>query len=83
MHEPGAGMGLVLMCDLPFAPRLAAGPPIQLRLPKKLVCQSLRTDLRTSLELVSSHMAVVPSTDDYREAIQAYHYKRKPRFQGR
>jgi hypothetical protein len=37
----------------------------------------------TSLELVSSHMAVVQSTDDYREAIQAYKEKRKPRFEGR
>jgi len=66
-----------------FAARLAAGPPIQQRLVKKLVYQSLRTDLRTSLELVSSHMAVVQSTDDYREAMQAYNEKRAPKFEGR
>lgn len=65
-----------------FAARLAAGPSIQQRLIKKLVYQSLRTDLRTSLELVSSHMAVVQSTDDYREAIQAYKEKRAPKFKG-
>ncbi len=68
---------------LAFAARLAAGPPIQQRLIKKLVHQSLRTDLRTSLELVSSHMAVVQSTDDYREAVQAYKEKRKPKFEGK
>jgi 2-(1,2-epoxy-1,2-dihydrophenyl)acetyl-CoA isomerase len=68
---------------LAFAARLAAGPPIQQRLIKKLVYQSLRTDLRTSLELVSSHMAVVQSTDDYREAVQAYKEKRKPKFEGK
>lgn len=68
---------------LAFAARLADGPPIQQRLIKQLVYQSLRADLRTSLELVSSHMAVVQSTDDYREAIQAYQEKRKPKFEGR
>ena len=67
---------------LAFAARLAAGPPIQQRLVKRLVYQSLRTDLRTSLELVSSHMAVVQTTDDYREAIAAYKEKRKPKFKG-
>lgn len=66
-----------------FATRLAGGPPVQQRLIKKLVYQSLRTDLRTSLELVSSHMAVVQSTDDYREAIQAFKEKRTPKFEGR
>lgn len=66
-----------------FAARLAAGPPLQQRLIKKLVYQSLGTDLRTSLELVSSHMAVVQSTDDYREAMQAYREKRKPKFEGK
>lgn len=66
-----------------FATRLAGGPPVQQRLIKKLVYQSLRTDLRTSLELVSSHMAVVQSTDDYREAIQAFQEKRTPKFEGR
>jgi enoyl-CoA hydratase/carnithine racemase len=74
--------GELLAETLAFAARLAGGPPIQQRLVKKLVYQSLRTDLRTSLELVSSHMAVVQSTGDYLEAIQAYKEKRKPKFEG-
>ena len=68
---------------LAFARRLADGPPIQQRLIKKLTYQSLRTDLATSLELVSSHMAVVQSTDDYREAIAAFKAKRPPKYEGR
>lgn len=68
---------------LAFASKLASGPPLQQRLIKKLMYQSLRTDLKTSLEMVSSHMAVVQSTSDYREAIQAYKEKRKPKFEGR
>jgi len=68
---------------LEFAARLAEGPPIQQREIKKLMYQGLRTDLRTSLESVSAHMAVVQSTGDYKEAIQAYKEKRKPIFRGK
>ena len=66
-----------------FAQRLADGPPLQTRDIKKLMYQSQRTDLRTSLETVASHMAVVQSTRDYKEAILAYKEKRKPVFEGR
>ena len=68
---------------LAFAKRLAAGPPIQQRVIKKLMYQSLQTDLRTSLEMTSSHMAVVQSTGDYREAINAYKEKRPPKYEGK
>jgi enoyl-CoA hydratase/carnithine racemase len=68
---------------LAFAKRLAEGPPLQQRQIKKLMYQSLHTDLRTSLEAVSSHMAVIQSTADYREAISAYKEKRQPKFEGR
>ncbi len=68
---------------LSFAKRLASGPPLQQRDIKKLMYQSLRTDLRTSLETVSSHMAVIQSTEDYKEAISAFKEKRQPKFRGR
>lgn len=66
-----------------FAERIAAGPPIQQRLIKRAVYQSLKTDLRTSLDLISSHMALVQTTEDYREAISAFKEKRKGRYAGR
>ena len=68
---------------LAFAKRLADGPPLQQRDIKKLMYQSLRTDLRTSLESVSAHMAVIQSTADYKEAVRAYKEKRQPKFLGR
>ena len=68
---------------LAFAKRLAEGPALQQRDIKKLLYQGLRTDLRTSLEAVTTHMAVVQSTSDYREAISAFKDKRKPKFTGR
>jgi 2-(1,2-epoxy-1,2-dihydrophenyl)acetyl-CoA isomerase len=65
---------------LAFAKRLGDGPPIQQREIKKLMYQSMRTDLRTSLELVSSHMAVVQSTADYKEALPPSRKKGSPSF---
>lgn len=66
-----------------FAERLAAGPPIATRMIKRAVYQSMRTDMRTALDLISSHMGVVTQTEDSREALRAFKEKRPPVFQGR
>ena len=66
-----------------FAQRLAQGPPVAIRAIKRTVHQSARTDLRTSLDLISSHMAVVQSTEDSAEAMSAFREKRTPHFRGR
>src|SRR5215216_1441516 len=62
---------------------LAAGPPLVTRMIKRTVYQSVRSDLRTSLDLVSSHMAIVQSTEDSKEALSAFLEKREPKFRGR
>jgi len=67
---------------LAFARRLAAGPPVNIRMIKRATYQSSRTDLRTALDLISSHMAVVRSTHDSREAMRAFAEKRPPEFRG-
>ena len=66
-----------------FAERLAAGPPLIMRLIKRSVYQSARSDLRTSLDLISSHMGIVQSTEDSKEAFHAFREKRTPHFKGR
>ncbi len=65
-----------------FARRLAALPPINVRMIKRAVYRSIDSDLRTSLDLISSHMAVVQTTKDSREALDAFRAKRTPRFSG-
>ncbi|WP_326540588.1 enoyl-CoA hydratase/isomerase family protein [Pseudorhodoferax sp.] len=65
-----------------FAERLAANSPIAMRTIKRAVDQCLRSDLRTSLDLISSHMGVVLTTDDAAEALAAFKDRRQPTFTG-
>jgi enoyl-CoA hydratase/carnithine racemase len=66
-----------------LARRLAASPPVAVGMIKRAVYQSARTDLRTALDLISSHMAVVQSTRDSKEAFAAFREKREGVYEGR
>jgi len=66
-----------------LARQIADGPQIPIRMIKRLVYQSLKLDLRTHLDLVSSHMSIVRQTADHKEGVAAFKEKRPPRFEGR
>jgi enoyl-CoA hydratase/carnithine racemase len=64
------------------AAKIAAGPPLSIRLIKRALREGMASDLRTSLDLIASHYAVVTASADHREAVKAYAEKRKPKFTG-
>ena len=66
-----------------LAQRLADGPTLAIRAIKRLVRDGIGGDLRAGLDRASATYGVLGSTDDHREAVQAFVQKRAPRFQGR
>ena len=66
-----------------LATRLARGPLVSLSLIKYLVHRSLETDFEESLEIAHVAQEQAQSTEDHKEAVQAFLKKREPNFQGR
>lgn len=66
-----------------FAGVIADHAPVTVRMIKRATYQSANIDLRTSLDLVSSHFAVVAATEDAAEALAAMKDKRPPQYSGR
>ena len=65
-----------------LAAKIAGASPLAVRAIKRATYQSARSDLRTALDLISSHMAVFASTADAAEALAAFRDKRPPTFTG-
>jgi len=66
-----------------LAQRIAEQSPLAIKLIKRTVYQSQNTDLRTSLDLVASHMGVIMTTNDHQEALSARRELRAGNFTGR
>lgn len=66
-----------------WAVRLAEGPPIAIRLAKRMMHKQLSMNMDNALEDAAMATLVANYTDDVKEGIAAFHEKRKPRFQGR
>jgi len=63
-----------------FAKRLAQAPALTLRMMKRAVYQGMRMDLRACLDMLSSHLGVISTTNDYGEAVAAFNEKRPAKF---
>ena len=66
-----------------LADKIAAGPPIAIRLARRALFHNQETDLRGALEFETFAQNVCQETEDSREGIRAFVEKRAPRFQGR
>jgi enoyl-CoA hydratase/carnithine racemase len=66
-----------------FVARIAAAPPLATRMIKRAVVHGESMTLAASLDLISSHQAIIQSTQDSREAMAAFRQKRPGDFIGR
>ncbi len=66
-----------------WAERLADGPPIALRIAKRMIYKQQTMDLENALEDAALAVMVTNYCDDVKEGIAAFHEKRKPSFKGR
>ena len=51
---------------------MAQAPPLTLRMTKRAIYQGMRNDLRTNLDLISSHYAVITSTQQHKDLVRAF-----------
>lgn len=66
-----------------WAERLAEGPPIAIRITKRMMHKQQTMDLSNALEDAALSVMVTNYSDDVKEGVAAFHEKRKPIFQGR
>ncbi len=65
-----------------WAERLAEGPPIAIRITKRMMYKQQTMSLENALEDAALSTIATNYTDDVKEGIAAFHAKRKPNFKG-
>lgn len=65
-----------------FAKKLAAGPPIAMRLAKALLTEGAETPLDAAMEMEALAFGTVTGTEDIFEGLDAFMNKRPPKFKG-
>jgi 2-(1,2-epoxy-1,2-dihydrophenyl)acetyl-CoA isomerase len=65
-----------------LARKIAAGPPIAIRLAKRAIYHGLGVDLRAALEYETYAQNLCRETEDSKEGVRAFMEKRAPRFRG-
>ena len=66
-----------------WAERLAEGPPIAIRITKRMMYKQQTMDLENALEDAALSVMVTNYCEDVKEGTAAFHEKRKPNFKGR
>jgi 2-(1,2-epoxy-1,2-dihydrophenyl)acetyl-CoA isomerase len=66
-----------------FARRLADGPPLAIRLAKRMMYKQREMTLENALEDAALNVMITNPSADVREGITAFREKRKPAFKGR
>ena len=66
-----------------LAAKIAAGPPLAIRLARRALYRNQAADLEAALEFETFAQNVCAETEDAREGIRAFVEKRAPKFHGR
>jgi enoyl-CoA hydratase/carnithine racemase len=66
-----------------WAAKLAEGPPIAIRIAKRMMYKQQTMDLANALEDAALAVMVTNYTEDVKEGTSAFHEKRKPNFKGK
>ncbi|PYN49036.1 MAG: enoyl-CoA hydratase, partial [Candidatus Rokuibacteriota bacterium] len=65
-----------------LAEKIAAGPPLALRLDKQALNRAASSDLAAALEVEALSQGLAIASDDHREGVAAFFDKRPPKFSG-
>ena len=65
-----------------LARKIAAGPPIAIRLAKRAIYHNQDVDLRAALEYETYAQNLCRETEDAKEGVKAFVEKRAPSFRG-
>lgn len=63
-----------------MAERIAAGPPIAIRLSKLMLYQGLQFDLETALKMAAAGETITLTSHDHAEGVRAFREKRPPEY---
>jgi 2-(1,2-epoxy-1,2-dihydrophenyl)acetyl-CoA isomerase len=66
-----------------FARRLADGPPLAIRLAKRMMYKQREMTLENALEDAALNVMITNPSEDVKEGTRAFREKRKPAFKGR
>ena len=66
-----------------LAEKIAAGPPLALRLDKQMLNRAASTDLASALEVEAFSQGLAIASEDHQEGVGAFFDKRPPKFSGR
>jgi 2-(1,2-epoxy-1,2-dihydrophenyl)acetyl-CoA isomerase len=55
-----------------IARKMAKAPSLTLRMTKRAIYQGMRNDLRTNLDMISSHYAVITSSQEHKDLVRSF-----------
>jgi len=66
-----------------MARKIAAGPPVAIRLSKLMLYKGLEFDLETAMKMAAAAETITPTSRDYEEGTKAIRESRKPAYEGK